>query len=61
MGKRNISLERAECPLCNGIQLVIVIDTDEGTNFTDVKGTESRTVTSLHIILTNKAQPCKCA
>ena len=23
MGKRNISLVRAECPLCNGIQLVM--------------------------------------
>ena len=25
MGKRNISLERAECPLCNGIQLVMLL------------------------------------
>ena len=25
MGKRNISLERAECPLCNGRQLVMLL------------------------------------
>ena len=25
MEKRNISLERAECPLCNGIQLVMLL------------------------------------
>ena len=25
MGKINISLERAECPLCNGIQLVMLL------------------------------------
>ena len=25
IGKRNISLERAECPLCNGIQLVMLL------------------------------------
>ena len=58
MGKRNISLERAECPLCNGIQLVMLL-----TQMSEQirQGTESRTVTSLHNYLNNKAQPCKCA
>ena len=59
MGKRNISLERAECPLCNGIQLVVLLAqmSEQIRQMLRVLKQDC----DKFAYLNNKAQPCKCA